>query len=216
MQTFGNIKTLHVSKHHPLSFGYWVVTENQALGASCLRRAGWVDQAWVCFLLTCDANVSGRFESRTCCLHCWEFYHQQNVAGEHRSFRGNTVYWPRSRLTVRNTFVAIWLLFLFVGLCFCFVQILKLCMCPKVYESICKKKGWCGCSEMDHGLSLRWVPFSPAQQPLPGAEICASPWGVTLVLVCTCIHAIPSLSLFSLLTLPSFLTPLHSFLISSF
>lgn len=176
MQTFGNIKTLHVSKHHPLSFGYWVVTENQALGASCLRRAGWVDQAWVCFLLTCDANVSGRFESRTCCLHCWEFYHQQNVAGEHRSFRGNTVYWPRSRLTVRNTFVAIWLLFLFVGLCFCFVQILKLCMCPKVYESICKKRGgvdaqkWIMVCPWDGSLSHLLSSHSLVQRSVPRPE----------------------------------------------
>lgn len=215
MQTFGNIETVHVPKYHPLSLGYWVVTEKQALGASRLGRVGWVDCIWLCFLLTCDADVSGRFESRTCRVHCWEFYHQQNVAGEHRSFWCNAVYWPRSRFTVRNTFVAIWLPFLFVCLCFCFVQILTFCMCPKAYESICKK-GWWGCSDVDHGLSLSRGPFSPAPQPLPGAELCASPWRVTLALVCICTHTIPCFSVFSLLTLPSFCILLHSLLISSF
>lgn len=87
-------------------------------------------------LNVCPWCISVRFKSRTRRLYCREFHHQQSVAGKHWPFWCDTVYWPGSRFTVRNTLVVRLQLF-----AVCFVLILTFCMCPKVYGSICRKGG---------------------------------------------------------------------------
>lgn len=84
----------------------------------------------------CPWCISVRFKSRTRCLDCREFHHQQSAAGQHRPFWCHTVYWPRSRFAVRNASVIRPQLFTV-----CFVLILTFCTCPKVYGSICRKGG---------------------------------------------------------------------------